>query len=76
MRLIGERNFETIRGSDIERDGMYLELREVGVKDGIAEIFYSDQTRDFIVNTFGNDIPLDAMEWMIVRAKQDLPSTR
>ena len=76
MPLIGKRTFETVRGSDIHRDGMYLELSETGGEQGIAEIFYSDQTGDFTVNTFGNDIPLEVIEWMVVRARQDLSAVR
>ena len=76
MPLIGKRTFETVRGSDIGRDGMYLELSETGGEQGIAEIFYSDQTGDFTVNTFGNDIPLEVIEWMVVRARQDLSAVR
>ncbi len=74
MFAVGGRNFEVVRGSDIIRDGMYLEMSEVGGKAGIAEVFYSDQTEDFVLNTFGNDIPLQAVEWIVAKAKTDLPT--
>jgi len=52
---------------------MYLEMNEVGGKAGIAEVFYADGSREFVLNTFGNDVPLEAIEWMIVKAKTALP---
>ncbi|MEO7688566.1 MAG: hypothetical protein ABIS51_04715 [Sphingomonas sp.] len=55
---------------------MYLELAEIGRDEGIAEIFYSDQTGDFVLNTFGNDLPLPLVEWLIERAREALPPTR
>ena len=73
MLSVGNRNFELLRGSDINRDGMYLEMSETGGQAGIAEVFYSDQTGEFVLNTFGNDIPLAAIEWIVTRAKADLP---
>ena len=74
MLTVENRKFELVRGSDIDRDGMYLEMSEVGGGAGVAEIFYSDQTRKFVLNTFGNDIPLEAIEWMVARAKTLLPA--
>jgi hypothetical protein len=71
---IGNRIFEVVRGSDINRDGMYLEMSERGGKAGIAEVFYSDETRGFVLNTFGNDIPLDAIEWIATNARLTLPA--
>lgn len=34
--------YSIIRGSDVDRDGMYLELSETESKKVIAEVFYSD----------------------------------
>ena len=62
MLNIGEHRFQTVRGSDINRDGMYLELSEHGGKQGVAEMFYSHATGKFILNTYGNDVPLEAIE--------------
>ena len=74
MLSVDNRKFELVRGSDVDRDGMYLEMSEVGGGAGIAEILYSDQTRKFVLNTFGNDIPLEAVEWIIAQAKAMLPA--
>lgn len=73
MFKIDDRTFDVVRGSDIVRDGMYLEMSETGAKAGVAEIFYADQNHKFVLNTFGNDVPLEALEWLIAKAKEMLP---
>lgn len=74
MLTVGERSFRAVRGSDIIRDGMYLELSEEGGKQRIAEVFFSDERDEFILNTFGNDVPLEAIEWLAAEARLSLPS--
>jgi hypothetical protein len=74
MLIFGTRQFDAVRGSDIIRDGMYLELSEHGGKQGVAEVFFSDQTGEFVLNTFGNDVPLEAIEWLVSEARTSLPS--
>lgn len=74
MLSLDSRKFELTRGSDIVRDGMYLEMSEVGGSTAIAEVFYSDQTRKFVLNTFGNDIPVEAIEWIVEQARTLLPA--
>ena len=73
MLNFGKRQFTAQRGSDVIRDGMYLELNEHEGKPGIAEVFFSDETNEFILNTFGNDVPLEAIEWLIAEARASLP---
>lgn len=53
-------------GSDIVRDGMYLEVENLldDVKP-LFDIFYSDQTGEMFITTFKDDIPLEVMEWAI-----------
>lgn len=43
---------EIIRGSDVVRDGMYLELRlpDTSPVEQLAEIFYSDVTHEFSIS--------------------------
>ncbi|GLK72222.1 hypothetical protein KHC23_15300 [Ancylobacter dichloromethanicus] len=54
------------RGSDVERNGMFLELFE-GSPNGpcLAEVFYSDQTHTMAFTAFREDLPLEAVEWFI-----------
>lgn len=73
MVIFGQRSFTTVRGSDVDRDGMYLELSEVGGEQGIAEVFFSDSTGVFTLNTFGKDVPLEAVEWLAAQARLSLP---
>ncbi|MCA1198529.1 hypothetical protein K9B35_11155 [Sphingomonas sp. R647] len=68
------RAFTLVRGSDIDRDGMYLELSEAGGRSGIAELFYSDAHRNFVLSTFGDDIPLEAIEMLIAQGRKSLPA--
>jgi hypothetical protein len=68
------RAFTLVRGSDIDRDGMYLELSEEGGRSRIAELFYSDAHRNFVLNTFGNDVPLEAIEMLIDQGRKSLPA--
>ncbi len=37
-----DRRFSVVRGSDVERDGMFLELAEAGSSFPLIEAFYSD----------------------------------
>jgi hypothetical protein len=67
------RNFETIMGSDVQRDGMFLELREASGKD-CAEVFYNDLTHEFTVTTFVQSLPLEALTWLFNEALERLPA--
>ncbi|MEI7188394.1 hypothetical protein [Dickeya dianthicola] len=67
--------YELTRGSDIIRDGMFLELSEAGTSPlrQIAEIFYSDVTHEFFLTCYEENIPLDAIEELLSEAKKLLP---
>ncbi|WP_284602449.1 hypothetical protein [Dickeya dadantii] len=70
--------YELTRGSDILRDGMFLELSEAGTSPlrQIAEIFYSDVTHEFFLTCYEENIPLGAIEELISEAKNLLlPAT-
>ena len=76
MVTFGQRSFTTVRGSDVHRNGMYLELGEIGGKQGLAEVFFSDSTSGFTLNTFDNDVPLEVIEWLAAQAHLSLPPDR
>src|SRR5687767_756824 len=63
--------FEILRGSDVQRDGMYL---EASAADGeaVAEIFFSDQTGTLSVSLFRQDLPLSLVEWLSSSARRAL----
>lgn len=70
--------FEMSRGSDVLRDGMYLEL---SVSDTtplrqVAEVFYSDITHEFFLTCYEENIPLAAVEKLISEARRFLPPVK
>ncbi|HFD6680562.1 TPA: hypothetical protein ACS705_000588 [Providencia alcalifaciens] len=67
--------YEFGRGSDIVRDGMYLELTMANTDPvlQIAEVFYSDVTHQFTLTCFEPNIPLEIIETLIEQAKKLLP---
>lgn len=73
-----EIDYELTRGSDIHRDGMYLELSEAGTSPlrQIAEIFYSDVTHKFFLTCYEENVPLVMIEKLISEAQKSLPSAK
>jgi len=67
------RYFETVMGSDVQRDGMFLDLREIGGKD-CAEVFYSDVRHECTVTMFESSLPVEALAWLINEARSRLPA--
>ncbi len=67
--------YELSRGSDIVRDGMYLELTmaNTDLVLQLAEVFYSDVTHQFTLTCFEPNIPLEVIETLIEQAKKLLP---
>lgn len=64
--------YQLIRGSDIVRNGMYLELSEANTSPvrQLAEVFYSDATHDFVLSYCEANIPLVVIEWLISESKR------
>ena len=67
--------YKSVRGSDVDRDGMYL---EVSTPDGqlVLEIFYSDQTGKMSITLYQEAVSLDAIEAFIPYAKWALTPTK
>ena len=63
-------DYTIIRGSDIQHDGMYLELQKDGI--AIAEVFFSDSDQSMIINTFSNDIDSRVIQSLIAEAERRL----
>jgi hypothetical protein len=72
---IAGRMYICVRCSDLDRDGMYLELSEIAGAEtrNAMEIFYSDVTGGMTMRLFQDAVPLPAVEWMIASAKEWLP---
>lgn len=65
--------YRTARGSDVQRDGMYLELIDESTGDEVAEVFYSDVRNEWTISVFKPELPLRVVESLIERARRDLP---
>ena len=64
-------HYKTQVADDVIRDGLGIELlNEEG--DVVAEVFRSDRAHTVLVNTFSYDIPLEAIDLLISRAKEVL----
>jgi len=57
----------TVRGSDVNRDGMFLELKRAG--NTVAEVFFDDNTRKFAVSLFAENLPLNVLEKFFEEAR-------
>ena len=65
--------YRIVRGSDLQRDGMFLELIDESTGDEVAEVFYSDVTHKMTISVFQRELPLEVIEVFTERAKHDLP---
>ena len=66
-------------GSDLNRDGMYLELNCTvdGEQKYLAEIFYLDEKKVFELCRFDScEIPFEILEEFINEAKKRLPEEK
>lgn len=68
-------SFELTMGSDVQRDGMFLELSDGVIEHApLAEVFYADTNGQMTLATFGNvSIPLEVVEWLISEGRRRLP---
>lgn len=60
--------FKTQIASDVIRGGVGVELLDPA-NDVIAEVFRSDANHTVTLSTFGNDVPLAAIEQLTLRAR-------
>lgn len=67
-------SFELTMGSDVQRDGMFLELSDGVVENApLAEVFYADADGQMTLATFDNaSVPLEVVEWLIAEGKRRL----
>ena len=74
IAVINNIAYEFTRGSDVQRDGMYLEVsvKTSGSLRQLAEVFYSDATGEFSVSCYEQDVPLVVIEELIRLARQSL----
>lgn len=66
--------YVSITGSDLDRDGMYLEIARGSNRSGVlVEIFFSDETSQLTITVMEQNLPLEFLEWAIERARTVLP---
>ena len=71
--MIDEEKYEITIGSDLERDGMFLEITEPSKPANCyLEIFYSDVTNTFTISLFKENIDLEIVDEAIRIAKYRL----
>jgi hypothetical protein len=66
QRLIGDRRYEILFGSDVLRDGVYLELSECTdqTRNVLAEVFFYDEIGRLVFTAFEPDIPYSLVKWL------------
>lgn len=74
MIELAGRNYKATIGSDVQRDGMYLELADQDERI-VGEIFFSDVDGKMTVTLSQPEVPLEVVKWMIATAKIRLPPT-
>jgi len=74
--MLGER-YEVILGSDMTRDGMFLELWERHPTRELAmEVFFSDAEGSFATTRYRADVPAEVEAWLQGEARRRLPPLR
>ena len=70
------RPYELLFGSDVQRDGVYLELNDVSGPSPAVVLFafYSDIDGRTTFTAYREDVPLEAVEWFTSEARRRLPS--
>ena len=60
------RRYELLFGSDVIRDGVFLELSELadGVRDVIAEAFFYDELGHVVFNAYRLEVPYPLIKWL------------
>ncbi len=75
---VGDMEYKFTMGSDIGRDGMYVEatVENTPPQRTVAEIFYSDATENLFLSCFEEHVPLELIEQLIEDGKRSLPPVK
>jgi hypothetical protein len=67
--------YEIIFGSDVDRDGVYLELSTAGRgnEEVLLFAFWSDAKQDFTFSAFREQLPFELVEVFVAEARRRLP---
>jgi hypothetical protein len=71
MPEIAGQTYRVVVGTDLERDGMFVEIAN---SDGVnlAEVFYSDKDGRMTFTAWKQELPLEVVEWAAVYARERL----
>lgn len=72
---VDSRRYPIVLGSDLVRDGMFLEANAWDTGEAIAEVFYSDETHDFCFSAFRPNLPVELVENLMSAARELLPAS-
>ena len=69
------KQYELIFGSDVDRDGVYLELSttEGSNTEVLLYAFCSDANQGFTFSAFKDELPFDLVELFVAEARKRLP---
>jgi hypothetical protein len=70
-----EGEYRFLVGSDIHRDGMYLEMSDAQGAC-VSDVFYSDVTDKMVVTLDKPSLPIEAVEHLLAMAKLRLPTEK
>jgi hypothetical protein len=65
-------NYHAVIGSDVQRDGMFLEISD-SQNIAVAEVFYSDVDHRMTFTAWKQDLPVEVVEWAVGYARLHLP---
>ena len=66
--------YATVMGSDLARDGMFLELWDIQATQELALVaFYSDADGSFEIERYRVDVPQEVEAWFEQEARRRLP---
>ncbi len=76
MEFAGQQ-FEFLRASDVERDGMYLEAYSPTYANGklVADVFYSDDTGKAVFTAHEKDLPIELVQFMVSQGLAEITPT-
>jgi hypothetical protein len=68
-----DERYRTLMGSDLERDGMFLELWDHSTDTLALWAFYSDADGSMEFERYRDDVPADVESWFKDEARRRLP---
>ena len=73
LRTFNGRRYEIVFGSDVQRDGVFLELsdRTDPTIEILAEVFFYDELGRVVFNAYKESIPFQLIHWLVESAAKE-----